>query len=361
MSDGRRQRLDSVLNEYFLTKRLTAIFTTADAQLLCHSVVPILRGEPTVLELQGPINVCGDVHGQLHDLLLAFDIGGLPPMQTWLFLGDYVDRGPKSVEVICFLFLLKIRYPRHIFLLRGNHETEEMTEVFGFAAECIAKLTLQSWTLFCKTFDYLPLAAIIGGSVFCIHGGISPELRTLRQIEDIARPCSIPESGLITDLLWSDPSPEVEVYEESDRGSTFLWGLKPAKQFMQRNKLQRIVRAHQVAVIGYAFPFLPDESVVTLFTASKYSPELNNKAAFLRIADNLEFEFTLLASELTTRHRPKSTTERPVRRSTNPRQEKSLALLRASPKPAKHFARAESARKFHASLPTGCGRPQWRG
>jgi serine/threonine-protein phosphatase PP1 catalytic subunit len=361
MADGQKQRLDAVLNQYFLTKRLTTVFTAADAQWLCQSILPILRAEPTILHLASPINVCGDVHGQLNDLLLAFDVGGVPPTQTWLFLGDYVDRGPKSVEVICLLFLFKVRYPRHIFLLRGNHETEEMSQVFGFATECIEKLTLEAWMLFCKTFDYLPLAATVGGSIFCIHGGISPELRTLRQIEDIARPCCVPESGLITDLLWSDPCARVDIYEESDRGSTFLWGIKPAKQFMQRNRLQRIVRAHQVAVMGYNFPFLPDESIVTLFTASKYSPEVDNKAAFLRISEDLEFDFRLLIGDPAPRQRSKSMSEGLMREEARRRQEKSLALPRASPKIPIQFRIAQSPRKARASVPAGGGRPQWRG
>jgi serine/threonine-protein phosphatase PP1 catalytic subunit len=292
--DPRKKRLEGIINDYLHTKRFEASFTISDAQWLCQSVTPIFLSEPTLLRLQAPINICGDVHGQLADLLRCLEYGGLPPLQTWLLLGDYVDRGPKSVEVICLLFALKIRYPQHIYLLRGNHESVEMTEVFGFAHECFTKLNAQTWALFCKVFDCLPLAAVISNAIFCVHGGISPSFRTLAQIDQISRPLKIPTAGFITDLLWSDPARDVVHFAPSDRGSTVLWGLAPARQFLKGNGLQKIVRAHQVVMNGYEFPFKPDESVVTVFTASDYAIEMHNKAAFLVVSDRLTCDFRIL-------------------------------------------------------------------
>jgi serine/threonine-protein phosphatase PP1 catalytic subunit len=299
--DPRRQRLDAILNDFLLTKRMDVSFTFADAQWLCQSVTPVLLAEPTLLHLESPINICGDVHGQLSDLIRSLDGGGLPPFQKWLFLGDYVDRGPKSVEVICLLLVLKMRYPQHIYLLRGNHETVEMTEVFGFARECQVKLNGQAWQIFCKLFDYLPLAAVINDSVFCVHGGISPALKSLDQISEIYRPLRVPQSGIVTDLLWSDPDCRVRQFAPSDRGETFLWGLTPAKQFLKANGLRKIIRAHQVALNGYEFPFAPDQSVVTVFTASDYAVEMHNRAAFIMMSETLKCEFRVLPPMVTTR------------------------------------------------------------
>ncbi|OHT07391.1 Serine/threonine-protein phosphatase PP1 isozyme 8 [Tritrichomonas foetus] len=276
------------------TSNQTYHYKTADAQWLCRTVKPILQSEPTVLDLTGPINVVGDVHGQFTDLVRCLQIGGLPPFSKWLFLGDYVDRGPNSVEVMCLLFALKIRYPTQIFLIRGNHETSEMTEVFGFAQECSRKLTVQTWSLFCDTFEYLPMAAIVNSKYFCIHGGISPKLEKVQQIRNIKRPLTIPPTGMITDLLWSDPNPNISEYGDSERGETCTYGLAPIKRFLQNNNLKFLIRGHQVAENGYDFPFLPEKCTVTVFTASNYSPDLNNKAAFMKIDQAGKYEIKVM-------------------------------------------------------------------
>lgn len=255
-----------------------------DAQSLCEAVRPIFSGEPCLLDVTGPVNVVGDIHGQLTDLLRLLKIGGLPPQTKWLFLGDYVDRGTQSVETICLLFALKIRYPSNVFLIRGNHETREMTEIFGFAHECLSKLNGPTWLKFCDVFNYLPLAAVVAGQYFCVHGGIGPTLSDLQQIRNIVRPVTGSEAGHIMDMLWSDPCPQIAEYGESSRGATYLWGIGPAQRFMRKNKLKWIVRGHQVALNGYDFPFGPRCQVVTIFTASNYSPDIPNKAAFMKIA-----------------------------------------------------------------------------
>ena len=278
-----KQKVDAMIGAAMNIRSSSYEFSLADAQWLCENVQGILESEPTLLEFAGPVNICGDIHGQFTDLVRALQMGGLPPFAKWLFLGDFVDRGPQSVEVICLIFALKIRYPSQIFLIRGNHETPEMTEVFGFAEECRRKLDETIWRTFCDVFDYMPLGAVISGQYFCVHGGISPELESLQQIRDIERPISIPISGMITDLLWSDPSSDIREYAPSSRGSTFLWGLKPAKEFMHKNRLKYIVRGHQVAMEGFDYPFKTTKNIVTMFTASNYTPDCKNKAAFMAI------------------------------------------------------------------------------
>ena len=293
-----RSKLDTMIGSAMNGRASGYQFSVSDAQWLCETVTPLLASEPTLLEFNGPVNICGDVHGQFNDLVRALQMGGLPPFSKWLFLGDYVDRGPQSVEVICLLFALKIRYPSQVYLIRGNHETPEMTEVFGFAEECLRKLNGTMWRTFCSVFEYLPIGAVISGQYFCVHGGISPRLENLRQIRELRRPLQIPLTGMLTDLLWSDPSPSVREYAPSTRGSTVFFGEAPARRFLANNRLKYIVRGHQVAMDGYDYPFAPNKSVITMFTASNYTPECRNKAAFMTIDQSGKSEIKVLPASL---------------------------------------------------------------
>lgn len=271
---------------------------TQMAKWLCQEVTPILLKEPSVLDLQAPIRICGDIHGQFHDLVCAFEAGGMPPQSKYLFLGDYVDRGEKSLEVITVLFALKILYPTSIFLLRGNHESPEMTELFGFFGECTQKLSEPLWPTFCETFNALPIAAIIGGRYFCVHGGLSPNLESIEEIRQIKRPLPISEEGIMADLLWSDPSADVVEWGPNERGATFTWGLAAVNVFLERENLMFIIRGHQMAMDGYNFPFYPDRRVVTIFTASNYAGEYNNKAAFMMIDEEYQSSFSVLSKKI---------------------------------------------------------------
>ena len=219
-------KFDKLIEHILLnkSKKGSRGFTCQDARAICRTVQPIFENEPSLLELPPPIKICGDIHGQLLDLLRVFELGGLPPDSKYLFLGDYVDRGPKSVEVILLLFALKIKYPESIYLIRGNHESMEMTETFGFADECKKKLNEQLWLRFLKVFDYLPIGAVVANEFFCIHGGLSPELKSLDDVRAIQRPTDIPEEGLVADLLWSDPCKSTVDFGPNDRGNTITWG-----------------------------------------------------------------------------------------------------------------------------------------
>jgi serine/threonine-protein phosphatase PP1 catalytic subunit len=204
---------------------------------------------------------------------------------------------------------LKIVYPDHLFLLRGNHETPELTAQFGFMHECQRKLNFGCWQSFCKVFEAIPIAAVVGGSYFCVHGGLSPELRGLKQIEAIRRPLKVPPAGLVTDLLWSDPDDKVTQFGPNNRGPTITWGMGAARTFMARNKIRKIIRAHQVVMNGFCFPFSPNESVVTLFTASNYALGCQNKAAILMIGEDLSCRYRVLPTgmqSMISKARPKS-------------------------------------------------------
>lgn len=137
----------------------------------------------------------GDVHGQFYDLLRLFDYGGEPPKGNYLFLGDYVDRGKNSIETIGLLLAYKIKYPENFFLLRGNHESENINKIYGFFDECKRRYSVKLWKLFTDCFNCLPVAALIDDKIFCMHGGLSPDLQSFDQIRKIVRPTEIPDQG----------------------------------------------------------------------------------------------------------------------------------------------------------------------
>lgn len=135
--------------------------------------------------------ICGDVHGQYYDLLRLFEYGGYPPESNYLFLGDYVDRGKQSVECICLLLAYKIKYPENFFILRGNHECASINRIYGFYDECKRRYSIKLWKTFIDCFNCLPIAAIIEEKIFCMHGGLSPDLNSMEQICRIMRPTDV--------------------------------------------------------------------------------------------------------------------------------------------------------------------------
>jgi serine/threonine-protein phosphatase PP1 catalytic subunit len=154
---------------------------------LCLKGRNIFMKQPILLELQAPIKICGDVHGQYYDLLRLFEYGNFPPDSNYLFLGDYVDRGKQSLETICLLLAYKIKYPENFFLLRGNHESASINRIYGFYDECKRRYSIKVWKTFTDCFNCLPIAAIIDEKIFCMHGGLSPDLQAMDQIRRIMR------------------------------------------------------------------------------------------------------------------------------------------------------------------------------
>lgn len=188
----------------------------------------------------------GDVHGQFSDLLRLFEYGGYPPEANYLFLGDYVDRGKQSIETICLLLAYKIKYRENFFLLRGNHECASINRIYGFYDECKRRFNVRIWKVFTDCFNCLPVAALIDEKILCMHGGLSPELKNLDQIRNIARPVDVPDQGLLCDLLWADPDKEVEGWAENDRGVSYTFGADKVAEFLRKHDLDLICRAHQV-------------------------------------------------------------------------------------------------------------------
>ena len=268
--------------------------TRSEIEMLCDRVRVIFDEQPILLELQPPLTICGDTHGQFHDLLRIFEACKYPPHTNYLFLGDYVDRGCQSIETICLLFAFKIRYPENFFLLRGNHECAYINSVFGFAEECKSRFGTSIWEKFCDVFKYLPIAAIVEDKIFCVHGGISPALLSLDDIRAIERPIEVPDEGLLCDMLWADPDPDVEQWDENDRGTSYVFGVAPLNRFLDRFKFDLICRAHQAVMGGYEFPFPNNQGIVTLFSAPNYCYEYMNKGAVLQVDEALCCAFKVL-------------------------------------------------------------------
>jgi len=198
------------------------------------------------LELEAPIKICGDIHGQYYDLLRLFEYGGFPPEANYLFLGDYVDRGKQSLETICLLLAYKIKYPENFFILRGNHECASINRIYGFYDECKRRYNIKLWKTFTDCFNCLPIAAIIDEKIFTMHGGLSPDLQSMEQIRRVMRPTDVPDTGLLCDLLWSDPDKDITGWSENDRGVSFTFGPDVVSRFLQKHDMDLICRAHQV-------------------------------------------------------------------------------------------------------------------
>ncbi|CAD5173533.1 serine/threonine-protein phosphatase PP1 isozyme 2 [Musa acuminata AAA Group] len=259
---------------------------------LCVAAKEIFLRQPVLLELEAPINICGDVHGQFSDLLRLFEYGGFPPSSNYLFLGDYVDRGKQSIETICLLLAYKIKYADNFFLLRGNHECASINRIYGFYDECKRRFSVRLWKLFTDCFNCLPVAAIIDDKIFCMHGGLSPELQSMDQIREIERPVDVPDQGLLCDLLWSDPDREIRGWGENDRGVSYTFGADRVAEFLRKHDLDLICRAHQVVEDGYEF--FADRQLVTIFSAPNYCGEFNNAGALMNVDASLLCSFQIL-------------------------------------------------------------------
>ncbi|WUR02438.1 serine/threonine phosphatase 2A catalytic subunit alpha (PPH21) [Vairimorpha necatrix] len=278
--------IDKFLSKLYKCEYLTE----TEVEELCKISIDVFIKEDNVVNVNGPVTVCGDVHGQFHDLMELFKVGGLPPYTTYLFMGDYVDRGYHSVETLSILLCLKVKYPTRIFLLRGNHESRQITQVYGFFDECMRKYASNSvWRNFTDLFDYLPVSAVINNDTFCCHGGLSPSFETLDELKKIDRKIEVPHEGAMCDLLWSDPD-ETKGWGPSPRGAGYTFGPDITNQFTVKNNLKMICRAHQLVMDGYSWNH--DKHCVTIFSAPNYCYRCGNLATCMQMDEHGRFDFT---------------------------------------------------------------------
>jgi len=234
---------------------------------LCTAVREVFLSQSALLELEAPLKICGDIHGQYHDLLRLFEYGGFPPESNYLFLGDYVDRGKQSLETITLMFAYKVKFPENFFLLRGNHECASITRIYGFYDECKRRYNIKMWKQFCDVFNTFPVCGLIDEKIMCMHGGLSPEISNMDQIRRLVRPTDVPDTGIICDLLWADPDKDIAGWAENDRGVSFIFGPDVVTSFLQKMDMDLVCRAHQVVEDGYEF--FCEEAVDHAFQRSK--------------------------------------------------------------------------------------------
>jgi len=274
---------------------------------LIDRAIEHLEEQPNLLDLEAPITICGDIHGQYFDLCNLLDAIGDPKDTNFLFLGDYVDRGEFSTEV-CFLLLsMMLSFPNTFHMLRGNHESRLLTGNFNFKKECFVKYDEEIYDAFMDLFDFLPIAARIhtkNGCYFACHGGISPHLDEVDEILALDRFIEPPGDGILCDLLWADPIPEEEIVGLSNdevkewqdleyrpnvtRGCSYEFGYRAAKTFIEKNNFKAIIRAHEVKKMGFEEHFFRDNNlevppVITVFSAPNYCDMYENRAAFIEL------------------------------------------------------------------------------
>lgn len=261
----------------------------------------IMKKEDNLLRVDVPATIVGDIHGQYYDLLEMFDLCGDPKDVQFIFLGDYVDRGDRSIEVLILLYAMKINFPTRMWLLRGNHESVRMTEYFTFKKECEQRYNSQLYLTSIESFKALPLAAILNEQFFCVHAGISSSLWNVEEInEKIDRfRVDFPSRGLFCDLMWSDPSDEydTEILGDSDedmmkyftfnnqRHCSQFYSYKAVETFLHENDLLCVIRGHQPQDAGYRMYKVNEAtgfpSLITIFSAPNYCGTYDNMAAAL--------------------------------------------------------------------------------
>ena len=270
--------------------------TEAEVCQICAKAKEVLAEESNVVLVDAPVNVVGNIHGQLDDLLNIFSLCGSCPKANYLFLGGYVNRGYSSIEVFLYLLCLKIMHPDRIVLLRGNHESKDITKVYGFYDECCKRFgNLNTWHDCTDVFEFLPLAANIESAVFAVHGGLSPELANISELQRVDRKVDLGTEGLLVDLLWSDPTETKESgWKSNPRGCGYVFTREITEDFLAINGLKKVYRAHQLVAEGYKQIY--GNILTTVWSAPDFLRKIGNSGAVLQVGEDLQEEFTVFTA-----------------------------------------------------------------
>ncbi|EGD92599.1 serine/threonine protein phosphatase PPT1 [Trichophyton tonsurans CBS 112818] len=263
---------------------------------IVKAVRDIVYNEPTMVEIGveegSKLTVCGDTHGQFFDLLEIFRLNGFPSdTHSYLFNGDFVDRGSWSCEIALLLYAYKWMRPNSFFLNRGNHETDDMNRAYGFEGECKAKYSERLFKVFSESFSALALATLIGQKYLVLHGGLfSDDNISLADIRALNRHNQRQpgQSGLMMEMLWTDPQ-TLPGRGPSKRGVGMQFGPDVTKLFCEKNGLEAIIRSHEVRMEGYEVEH--DGRCITVFSAPKYCDSTENKGAYINIGPELKLDF----------------------------------------------------------------------
>uniref|UniRef100_A0A1I8ALW1 Serine/threonine-protein phosphatase n=1 Tax=Steinernema glaseri TaxID=37863 RepID=A0A1I8ALW1_9BILA len=319
--DKLKTNLDEFLSRHlnFADDRLS--YDAEEVLALIAQAKTVFKDESTLVDVPLPVAIVGDIHGQYSDLHRIFSVFGMknPELpgslsQRYLFLGDYIDRGNCSLEVICCLLVHKIYYPKLFYLIRGNHEHPSVNRSYGFYEEIATRFPTpeceQLYNAFNDLFAYLPLAALVGGRILCMHGGISSEAKSLDDIRKIKRPLYEPYlSEVACDLLWADPMLDLSGFVPNPmRGISVFFGEDALEKMCEQLKVDMVIRGHQVMQNGIGF--YCGRKLITLFSAPRYYPERvsyfpltayltvslkNNKGAILNITKDGRIGIVMLS------------------------------------------------------------------
>lgn len=294
---------------------------------LCEQVIKVLQNKPTVVKIKPPVKIFGSLHGQITDLLRFFEKYGMPDKHAgfgtsdieavgYVFLGNYIDRGTRSLEVICLLLALFLKHPHEIVLLRGAHEDKHINIGEGLANECEMRLKeniKKNKSVFAKlneVFEYLPLACLINDKVLCVPSGIGEHVVSIDQIMKIKKPIKIDhstqkpttEQKIVFDLLWSDPVQNLEeemntINEQRShiaKGTMVRFGVNRIKSFMLQNNLDILIRSHEPVRDGVEK--FGETNLYSVFSCSDYGGTHNNDGACLHFKKHNNYLKTLTIS-----------------------------------------------------------------
>lgn len=259
--------------------------TINEIEEICLKAIEILILDPNIPNVSTPVSVCGDIHGQLFDLIGLLKIDGTPKHRKYIFLGNYVNGNENSLD--CFLLLLcyKIMYPHNIFLIRGNNEQQDINKTYNFYNLLINKYGSKIWRLICDVFTYLYLGCLIDGRVLCVHAGISPKTLSLNHFKRINRFDCLNLENELEDLTCSDPF-DGTGFSAMDRASGYFYGSDVTNIFLECNDLSSIISSHQIVFEGYKFHF-PDKNVATVWGAPNFINKFRNPGSFIRVESDL--------------------------------------------------------------------------
>ncbi|KAK9481069.1 Metallo-dependent phosphatase-like protein [Lipomyces japonicus] len=284
--------IDDMISRFKAGKNLHKKYVLA----IIIEAMKIFKSEPTMVEIEVGqdelLSVCGDTHGQFFDLLELFRFNGAPSSNhAYLFNGDFVDRGSWSTEIALTLYAYKWLLPGKFFINRGNHEADEMNKVYGFEGECRAKYSEKIFKVFSESFSVLPLATLIGNNYFVLHGGLfSDDTITLDHVRkfDRFRERQPGKSGLMMEMLWTDPQPEPG-RGPSKRGVGLQFGPDVTARFCEANGLMAVIRSHEVRMGGYEIEH--GGRLITVFSAPNYCDSQGNQGAVINIKNDCELTF----------------------------------------------------------------------
>ncbi|GMR51944.1 hypothetical protein PMAYCL1PPCAC_22139, partial [Pristionchus mayeri] len=269
--------------------------TEQDLVMCCRAVKAVFAEQPSMLEINPPVTVCGDINGNYADVKRIFAEGGSPNETNYLFLGNYINgqRAPmQDLETILILFCYKIKYPENFFMLRGNYENATSNAINGFRDEIRNRYYSNLlWQDFNDVFNWMPQTALIGGRILCMHGGPSPRLKSLDQLRNIPRPQVIPFPSLSRDLVLSDPDAAIKGWQLNPRrgGSSYIFGQDVVIDLCEMLGIDLIIRGNQVVQEGYEY--FANNHLVTLWSSLNYRGQFDNNAAIMTVSEDLSVTF----------------------------------------------------------------------